>query len=117
MKFSDDPTSNTKELNITAGEKEECINFNAMVKFSIADIFKPIDLNMNYVSLDGVPDTEGKTQEFYHVQLSLVYIRIFFSQISVQHVWLSILTTPKKLRIKWCLTLDVPRTNALPISS
>lgn len=60
LKFSDDPTSNTKEVNVTASETEECLHYEATVKFSIADIFKPIDLNMNYVVLDGIPDSEGK---------------------------------------------------------
>lgn len=77
VKFSDDPTSNTKELNVTAGEAEKCLSFDALVKFSIADIFKPIDLNMNYVALDGIPDSEGKSQEFVHLQLNFIFYNFY----------------------------------------
>lgn len=48
------------EVNDTATETETCIHMDANIQYNVADIFKPIDFEMSYEVLDGVPDSEGK---------------------------------------------------------
>lgn len=57
-KFPDN--SNLMEVNDTAIQTETCVHMDATIQFNVADIFKPIDLEMSYEVLDGVPDSEGK---------------------------------------------------------
>lgn len=52
--------TNVLEFNTTARTAEQCQEYDATVKFSIADIFKPIDLEMHHSILDKVPDSDGK---------------------------------------------------------
>lgn len=52
--------TNNLDFNTTARSAEQCEEYDAAVKFSIADIFKPIDIEMHHSILDTVPDSEGK---------------------------------------------------------
>lgn len=56
-KFPDN--SNLMEVNDTIIQTETCVHMDANIQFNVADIFKPIDLQMSYEVLDGVPDSEG----------------------------------------------------------
>lgn len=51
--------TNLVERNVTASTTEQCIDFDVVVTYFLADIFKPIDLELSYAVLDGVPDSEG----------------------------------------------------------
>ncbi|KAJ6640903.1 Integrin alpha-PS3 [Pseudolycoriella hygida] len=49
--------TNQMTFNTTALEVEQCREYDATVKFSVADIFKPIDLEMQHSVLDIAPDS------------------------------------------------------------
>lgn len=49
------------ELNGTANAEKQCIELTAYVTFSIGDIFKPIELEMTFEIVNGIPqNTNGK---------------------------------------------------------
>lgn len=53
--------TNQYEIKSVATGDEQCVQLKAFVTFSIADIFKPIELEMSYIILNGVPqETAGK---------------------------------------------------------
>lgn len=52
--------TNQLEFNTTVRSAEQCREYDASVKFAIADIFKPIDIEMHHSVLDKVPDSDGK---------------------------------------------------------
>lgn len=52
--------TNQLEFNTTVRSVEQCKEYDAAIKFSIADIFKPIDIEMHHSVLDKVPDSGGK---------------------------------------------------------
>lgn len=55
-----DDKTNLYEINGTVTAEEQCVELTANVVFSIADIFKPIDLEMAYNIVDDVPqDGQG----------------------------------------------------------
>lgn len=53
--------TNQLEFNTTVRSAEQCRDYDASVKFSIADIFKPIDIEMHHSVLDKVPDSDGES--------------------------------------------------------
>lgn len=56
-----DDKTNQYEINGTVTTDEQCVDLTAFVTFSIADIFKPIELEMAYNIVDDVPqDGQGK---------------------------------------------------------
>lgn len=57
-----DDKTNLYEINSTITIDEQCVDLTTFVTFSIADIFKPIELEMAYNIIDGVPQVgHGKT--------------------------------------------------------
>lgn len=64
--FSD--KTNQYEINGTVTADEQCVELTAFVTFSIADIFKPIELEMAYNIIDDVPQVgQGKREPIYPV--------------------------------------------------
>lgn len=59
--------TNQMEFNTTVRSIEQCKEYDATVKFAIADIFKPIDIEMHHSVLDKVPDSGGKLLHFLFV--------------------------------------------------
>ena len=51
--------SNEMEINVIGSDKNICNLYNVNVKFSLKDIFKPIELEMNSDLVHKVPDSEG----------------------------------------------------------
>lgn len=49
--------------------QEQCKQLTASVKFSVADIFKPIDLEMSYTILNGIPDFSNDESEIQGIQI------------------------------------------------
>lgn len=47
--------TNSYEINGTINENEQCVDLSAIVTFSIADIFKPIELEMSYDIVNVIP--------------------------------------------------------------
>lgn len=56
--------TNQLEFNTTARSVEQCQEYDASVKFSIVDIFKPIDIEMHHSIIDKVPDSDGESKIF-----------------------------------------------------
>lgn len=82
-KFAD--KTNQIEFNTTAKSIEECKEYDASVKFAIADIFKPIDIEMLYNILDKVPDSDGKSKivrvycdDFWRNDFFFIFFSILF---------------------------------------
>ncbi|XP_067631871.1 integrin alpha-PS3 isoform X2 [Eurosta solidaginis] len=50
--------TNELSFNVTAGLAEQCRSFDCEVRSSVADIFKPIELEMHYDLINGVPPSE-----------------------------------------------------------
>lgn len=62
-----DDRTNLFEINGTVTVDEECVELTAFITFSIADIFNPIELEMAYNIVDGVPPVgqgEHQSSEF-----------------------------------------------------
>lgn len=60
-----DDRTNLYEINSTVTDEEQCVELTAFVTFSIADIFKPIELEMAYNIIDDVPQIgQGKHKLF-----------------------------------------------------
>lgn len=58
------------EINTTIDATEKCSIFEVAVTFSLPEIFKPIELEMQSEILDAVPDSEGMYFDF------LLFIRL-----------------------------------------
>lgn len=56
--------SNEMKFNVTAGTELKCSMWDCSVRYSIEDIFKPIELELHYDIIHGVPDSEGKSMQF-----------------------------------------------------
>lgn len=52
--------TNEISFNVSAGLQEQCRTFDCEVYTNVADIFKPIELEMHYDLINGVPKTEGE---------------------------------------------------------
>lgn len=52
--------TNELSLNVTAGTQNKCTSMDCEVHFSTEDIFKPIELEMHYDLINGVPNSSGK---------------------------------------------------------
>uniref|UniRef100_W8BH52 Integrin alpha-PS3 n=1 Tax=Ceratitis capitata TaxID=7213 RepID=W8BH52_CERCA len=50
--------SNELSFNVSAGLQEQCRTFDCEVHTNVADIFKPIELEMHYDLINGVPNSE-----------------------------------------------------------
>ncbi|XP_050323162.1 integrin alpha-PS3 isoform X1 [Bactrocera neohumeralis] len=51
--------TNEISFNVSAGLQEQCRTFDCEVYTNVADIFKPIELDMHYELINGVPKTEA----------------------------------------------------------
>lgn len=54
--------NNFLEVNTTANTIESCLEYDASVKYSLDDVYKPIDIEMHYQILNSVPQTYNGIQ-------------------------------------------------------
>lgn len=74
--------TNQYEINGTVSADEQCVELAAFVTFSIADIFKPIELEMAYNIIDDVPQVgQGKHKLNYTLSFDLFSIETFYFRI------------------------------------
>lgn len=52
-------SNNIIELNTTANTIETCIEYDVMVKYSLEDVYKPIDIEMHYQIVNSVPQMDN----------------------------------------------------------
>lgn len=69
--------TNQYEINGTATTDEQCVELTAFVTFSIADIFKPIELEMAYNIIDDVPELGQGKHQFNCAAVSNVFNQNF----------------------------------------
>lgn len=50
--------NNLLEVNTTANTIESCLEYDASVKYSPDDVYKPIDIEMHYQILTSVPQSD-----------------------------------------------------------
>lgn len=51
--------NNVLDVNTTANTIESCLEYDASVKYSLEDVYKPIDIEMHYQLLNPVPQTDS----------------------------------------------------------
>lgn len=51
--------NNILDLNTTAKTIETCLEYDASVKYSLEEIYKPIDIEMHYQLINPVPQDSG----------------------------------------------------------
>lgn len=74
-----DDRTNLYEINSTATVDEQCVELKAFITFSIADIFKPIELEMAYNIVDDVPQV-GSGNHHNSFSISVLIAMEFFNE-------------------------------------
>lgn len=54
--------NNVLDVNTTANTIESCLEYDASVKYSLEDVYKPIDIEMHYRILNPVPQSDDGMQ-------------------------------------------------------
>lgn len=55
--------NNALDVNTTANTIESCLEYDASVKYSLDDVYKPIDIEMHYQILNPVPQTDNGIEQ------------------------------------------------------